>query len=157
MKLECSWNTFPLGMQLESFEHEQNIPTAHKNGPESLECGWNEAGSFRTQLEYPGMDKEFSFQLHHVHSSSSVIGVLCPKTFQLHSKRKCIPTAFKLHSNCVLNIRMTFQQHLNQIAHELCSNNVEHGFGAIFVQHSNCIRTAFEVHSKSSSCILTVF
>ena len=34
MKLECSWNTFPLGMQLESFEHEQNIPTAYKNGPE---------------------------------------------------------------------------------------------------------------------------
>ena len=64
MKLECSWNTFPLGMQLESFEHEQNIPTAHKNGPELLECSWNAAGSFRTQLEYPGMDKEFSFQLH---------------------------------------------------------------------------------------------
>ena len=34
MKLECSWNTFPLGMQWESFEHEQNIPTAQKNGPE---------------------------------------------------------------------------------------------------------------------------
>ena len=36
------------------------------------------------------------------------------KTFQLHSKRKCIPTAFQLHSNCVLNIRMTFQQHLKR-------------------------------------------
>ena len=34
MKLEFSWNTFPVGMQLEIFEHEQNIPTAHKNGPE---------------------------------------------------------------------------------------------------------------------------
>ena len=55
--LERSWNE--VGMQLESFEHEQNIPTAHKNGPESLECSWNAAGSFRTQLEYPGVDKEW--------------------------------------------------------------------------------------------------
>ena len=97
--------------------------------------------------------------------------LLMLKTFQLHSKRKCIPTAFQLHSNCILNIRMTFQQHLKrsnrilghsniktcQIARELRSNNVERGFGAIFVQQSNCTRTAFEVHSKSSSCILTVF
>ena len=37
-----------------------------------------------------------------------------------------------------------------QIARELRSNNVERGFGAIFVQQSNCTRTAFEVHSKSS-------
>ena len=94
--------------------------------------------------------------------------LLMLKTFQLHSN---IPTAFQLHSNCVLNIRMTFQQHLKrsnrilghsniktcQIALELCSNNVERGFGAIFMQQSNCTRTAFEVHSKSSSCILTVF
>ena len=85
----------------------------------------------------------------------------------------CIPTGnvFQLHSNCILNIRMTFQQHLKrsnhilghsniktcQIARELRSNNVERGFGAIFVQQSNCTHTVFEVHSKYSSCILTVF
>ena len=100
--------------------------------------------------------------------------LLMLKTFQLHSNRKCIPTAVQLHSNCVLNIRMTFQQHLEcsnrilddswarqhnnlPIARELRSNNVERGFGAIFVQQSNCTRTAFEVHSKSSCCIPTVF
>ena len=37
--LKCSWNVFPLGIQLESIEHEENIPTTHKNGPEWLECG----------------------------------------------------------------------------------------------------------------------
>ena len=30
--LECNWNE--VRMQLESFEHWQNIPTTHKNGPE---------------------------------------------------------------------------------------------------------------------------
>ena len=81
MELESSWNTFPLGMPLERFEHEQNIPTTHKNGPELLESSWNAAESFRIWLEYPGMYKEFSFQLRciPVHSSSSVIGLLTLK------------------------------------------------------------------------------
>ena len=96
--------------------------------------------------------------------------LLMLKTFQPHSKRKCIPTAFQLHSNCVLNIRITFHQHLKrsnrilghsnlktcQIARELRSNNVERGFGAIFVQQSNCTPTAFEVFQLHSNSILSI-
>ena len=89
--------------------------------------------------------------------------LLMLKTFQLHSKRKCIPTAFQLHSNCVLNIRMTFQQHLKrsnrifghsniktcQIARELRSSNVERGCGAILCSNP----TALLLHLK---CILNL-
>ena len=46
MQFECGWNALqmlfdicPLGMQFESFDHEQNIPAAQKNGPEYLEIG----------------------------------------------------------------------------------------------------------------------
>ena len=71
--LERSWNE--VGMQLEyisfwnavrnfwAWAKHSNRPQA-KNGPEYLECDCVAVGSFKKQLEYPGMDKEFSFQLH---------------------------------------------------------------------------------------------
>ena len=84
------------------------------------------------QLEWKFFVHSWIFQLHSKTSNcipttfqlfwSILVGgwnvLLMLKTFQLHSNRKCIPTAFQLHSNCVLNIRMTFQQHLK------CSNRI---------------------------------
>jgi len=49
-------------MHPESFEHEQNIPTSHKNVPEYLEWTQNAVKSLKMQFDYQRIYNEFLFR-----------------------------------------------------------------------------------------------
>ena len=101
MQSECSLNTLqmlldisPLQMHLERFEHEQNIRTGHKNGPDYLECTQNAGRIIKIHFEYPGIYHEFSFQQH-----SSSFCLQCDQALRLPQKHMLLI----LFSYCVLN------------------------------------------------------
>jgi len=59
MQLEYTSNPVPLRMQLECFEHAQNIPTGYRNVPKCSECTQNSVGTFRMHFDCQQMPSAF--------------------------------------------------------------------------------------------------
>ena len=63
-QLEFSWNSVGIHFLLECSWNVLSMSKTFQPPTRMGQNSWNAVGSFRTQLEYPGIDKEFSFQLH---------------------------------------------------------------------------------------------